>query len=226
MPSASRAAASGDAAEQPLPPLRDAPVGTRQHPGGRALEQVKPGDLLLDLGDELDRRRAGADHGHATAAQIEPVVPPRRVERAALEPSEPRQVGRDRVAQRTAGEHEHIGGEGPACGCDPPVLLPSSHSRRPHLVVEADVRQQAELARAALQVRPDLRLPGEPAAPSRFERERERVQVRLDVAGAARDRCCHARCRRRRRLAPAPRSRGCPRASTGWRRQDRRSRCR
>ena len=115
---------------------------------------------------------------------IEPVIPPCRVERPALEASESGQVRRDRVAQRTTGEHEHIGGQGLFIRRDPPVLLLLVPLGRPHVVVEANVRQQVELPRAALQVRPDLRLPGKPMAPSRFERERKRVQVRLDVAGA------------------------------------------
>ena len=124
----------------------------------RSLKQVKRRDPLLDLGNELDGGGAGADHGHVPAAQIEGVVPLRGVERAPLELREPRQVGRDRIAQRTARQDKHVGGERSGRRVDVPACRPIVPLRRLHLVLEADVREDAELARAALQVPPDLGL--------------------------------------------------------------------
>ena len=62
------------------PPARNRRVGTRHHPRRRALEHVQPADLRLDLRDELDRRRARADHRDALAREVVLVVPPRGVE--------------------------------------------------------------------------------------------------------------------------------------------------
>jgi hypothetical protein len=41
--------------------------------------KTDPLDGRLDLGHELDRRSAGANHRHALAAEIVIVIPPRRV---------------------------------------------------------------------------------------------------------------------------------------------------
>ena len=80
-----------EAVERSLPALHR-PVAMRDDPGRRALEHVQLGHLRLDLGDELDRGGAGADHGHALAGQVVVVVPLRRVEGLALEALEARDL--------------------------------------------------------------------------------------------------------------------------------------
>ena len=74
-----------------------------------ALEEVKLGDLGLDLGDELDRARAGADHGDALAGEVVVVVPARGVEDGALEGAEALDVGELRLAQRAGGGDQRRG---------------------------------------------------------------------------------------------------------------------
>ena len=71
----------------------------RPEPRWRALEHEQLADLGRDLGDELHRARAGADHGDALAAEIDVVVPPRRVERRTRERVAPGDVGERRPVE-------------------------------------------------------------------------------------------------------------------------------
>ena len=72
----------------------------RDDPRRRALEDVQPPDLRLDLRHELDRRRAGADHGDALARRGRGRGPSARSGRRALEGLEARDVRDRRLAQR------------------------------------------------------------------------------------------------------------------------------
>ena len=62
----------------------------------------------------------------------------------------------------------------------------SSNARAGDLGVEADVRPQAVLVRAVIEVREDLGLRAEAPRPARVRLEGERVEVRRDVARRAR----------------------------------------
>ena len=98
------------AVQPPLPALQRA-VRARHDPRRRALEEVQAPDARLDLRDELDRRGAGADHGHALAVEVVVVVPRGRVEGRPLEALEARQVGDRRRAERPGPEHERLRGQ-------------------------------------------------------------------------------------------------------------------
>ena len=74
-----------------------------QHISGRALEQAQAGDFRLDLRHELDRRRAGADHRHAFAAQVEIMPPARRMKGLATKVLQPGQLRIGRAIELAAG---------------------------------------------------------------------------------------------------------------------------
>src|ERR1022692_3976038 len=67
-----------------------------------ALEHVEVPHPLGDLGDELDRRRAGPDHRDPLAFQVERTIPLRRVEGRPAEPAGPRNAGVGGQVQRAA----------------------------------------------------------------------------------------------------------------------------
>ena len=70
--------------KHPLHPLGDRVVGPGHHPGGGALVELQAGDVFDDLGHDLDRAGAGADHRDTLAGDVDVVVPLRRVERRAV----------------------------------------------------------------------------------------------------------------------------------------------
>ena len=162
----------------------DVAVGLGQHPRRGALEQRQRRHLRLDLRHELDRAGPGADHGDAPAAQVEIVVPARRVERGALEGVEALDVGHGRDVQRPgAPDHDaraHLRAVGDPDG--PARAVPFQVG---DLRAEADAVAEAVAVGDVLQVRPDLGLAGEQPRPVRVGGEGERVEVALHVAGAA-----------------------------------------
>src|ERR1039458_10370295 len=81
-------------------------VQARHHPAGRALQDGQLGRQLLDLGNELRRRRAGPDHADALTAQVMVVIPACRVKARALEVGKPRNVGVVRLDQPAGGSDE------------------------------------------------------------------------------------------------------------------------
>ena len=187
------------------------PVGPRQDPRRRALEEVQPPDARLDLRDELDRRRARADHGHALAARSWSwshvaewkVVPSKR--------SRPGRSGIDGSLRAPVPEHERLGGQRALRGLEAPaldVLVPLGVEQ---LVAEADVRQDpVALARSR------AGRPRSPAGARRCASSRGSARRRTSTGARARrrrsrGRCCRATCRRRRRPARGRRSRRCPR---------------
>jgi hypothetical protein len=82
----------GKQSVEPLLQAADRAVAVRDHPGRGALEHLEPADLRLDLGDELDRRGAGAHDSHALAGEVVLVVPAGGVEGLALEALEARDL--------------------------------------------------------------------------------------------------------------------------------------
>ena len=81
MPEPAGGDAQREAAEEPPLPLRVGAVGLGQDPRRRALVDRRLLGQRRDLRDELDRARAGADHGHPAALEIDVVVPLGGVER-------------------------------------------------------------------------------------------------------------------------------------------------
>jgi len=161
--------------------------GCGMTPRRRALEDVQLRGRRRDLGHELDRRRARADHRDPLARQIEAVVPARRVEDAPREALEAGQLRRLGLEQRPGRGDDHtrghrvsvVGLQRPAPG----LLVPLGAGDR---AAQADVVAHAERIGAAAQVSADLGPARVGVRPVRVGRERERVEVGRDVAAAAR----------------------------------------
>ena len=151
-------------------------------PGGRALEQVELPYLRLDLRDDLDRGRAGSDHGDALAAEVHVVVPLSGVEGGALEALEAGDAGDLGLAEAAHAGHEHLRGEPTAGRVDDPALPVVVPARLRDGVAEANVRIHVEVTGAAAQVVLDLVPGGEGAAPAGVRGEAERVEVGGHVA--------------------------------------------
>src|SRR5260370_20772710 len=63
------------AAEAPLPSLRDGKVEARHNPGRRALKEIELAGAGSDLRDELDSACAGANNGDIFSGEIYVVIP-------------------------------------------------------------------------------------------------------------------------------------------------------
>ena len=169
---------------EPLDP-RVVAVAPGHHPRGGALVEVEVVDLLGDLGHDLDRGGAGADHGDPLAGQVVVVVPARGVEDLALEGLDAldlRQPGLREPAG--AGDHD-VGGDIAVVGADQPdllVLVPGEVQDRDP---EPEPVEHPGLLGGALEVGLDLRLRGERARPVGVGREAEGVQLAGHVAGGA-----------------------------------------
>ena len=173
------------ALEALLPVRADAHLAAGQDPRRRALEDAQRRDLALDLGDELDRRGAGADDADAAIGQIVVVVPAGRVERVPGKARESRQGGRGRIAQGADAADEHLGAVRARARLDLPALALVVPRGALHLVAEAHVLDEAVAGRDVAHVLPDLRRRGEQLAPARVLLVGERVEDARDVAGAA-----------------------------------------
>ena len=142
--------------------------------------------LLRHLRHELDGRGAGADHRHPPAGEVMVVVPPRGVERRALEPLQPGQLRDARQVQRAQPGHNGLAAHhAPVSGADLPRGIGIVVLRAGQLGAEPDVRTEPVLVDAVLDVAQDLLLRRELAAPVGLGLEGVGVQVRPDVAGAA-----------------------------------------
>jgi hypothetical protein len=184
-PRADRALDGGRGAEDAALPVADRAVAVGDHPGRRALEDR---DLLgerLDRRDDLDRRRAGADDGHAPRGQVVLVVPRGGVEHRAGELGEALDVGDRRLAERPGGRDEDVRGVVAPLRPDPPEVPLVVPARGRDGAVQADVRPEPEVVRERADVALDLWLRRVGAAPLGVRGEGERVEVRRDVALAA-----------------------------------------
>ncbi len=86
--------------------------------------EVQLGHLRLEVGHELDRGGARADHRDALAVEGVLVVPLRGVEDHALERADALYIGQLRRAQRAGAGDEDLSGEGARVRLDAPVLGP------------------------------------------------------------------------------------------------------
>ena len=179
-------------------------AAVRHHPRRRALEDVQLLDVGRDRGDELDRRGAGADRRHPLAAQVEPMVPARRVERAALEALQARE--RRGSSARPAGPVPETSTRARTAPCEVSITQRSSPSHAAPRTSQSrrTCRRTPKSSAHPLQVGADLGLAGVGARPVRVGRERERVQVRGHVARAAGIRVVVPRPADARRRARAP----------------------
>ena len=176
-----RHVAQGGLLEAPV-----APVVAGQHVRRRALVDVEVGDPLGQLGDDLDRRRPGADHGDPPALEVDVVVPARGVEQLALEGVDALDVGQAGLGEPTRADHERARDPGDvpvgARGGAEPALLRGVPARAGEPGVEDEAVQGAGLAGHPLEVGLDLRLRREGHRPVGVGRERERVQLAGHVA--------------------------------------------
>jgi len=172
-------------AEQPLFEPREAAVGLRHDPRRRALEQRERLHARRDLRHELDRARAGADHGDALAFERIRVIPLLRVERAAAEILDARNRRQRGARQAAHAGHQHARRQPLAVReRQTPALRALVVFGALQFVVHPQMRADPEALHAVFEIRADLGLRREHARPARVRRERERVDVRLHVAGA------------------------------------------
>jgi hypothetical protein len=171
--------------------LVDGPVVERGAPVGLALEHGEVAHLVGDLGDELHRGGAGADHGYPLAGQVDRVVGPVvGVEPLALEVVDALDAGHDRGRQHPHGGDQEAAAHGPtvaqlkAPGVG--VLVPGAGLDSD---VELDVGPQVEAVGHMVEVGQGLVAGGEVLAPvplvEQLLGERVAVGVALGVEPAA-----------------------------------------
>ena len=167
--------------DQRPPRARVRAVATRHEPVARALEDGQLRGLRGDLGDELDRARARADHRHPLAAQIVAVVPPGRVEAVARELALERRDGG--LVQLARGEDQRVRKKGARLRSRVP--LPVAPRAVGDVAVRDDQAVDPVLADDLVEVGQDVGLERAQPLPVAALGERERVEVARDVAGGA-----------------------------------------
>src|SRR3954454_1785901 len=115
-------------------------VQAGEHPSGAALEDRHLRGLLLNLRDDLRRRRPGPDHAHALADQVVSVVPPRRVEHRPGEAVETGYGRQLRLGEAAGGGYQHLRREVPATGLHAPAARVLVPPRPGYLRAEPDQR--------------------------------------------------------------------------------------
>ena len=166
-------------------------------------------DLGLDLRHELDRARAGADHGDALAVEVVVVVP--RRPSGTSRPRSRRRPGMSGIEGSCSGPAPATRTRAVSCArsrsCSASAAASSSQLAPSQLAAEADVRSQALVGR-----RPRAGSPGSRAAARRSSSSRGSARTRTSRRGSARrsdspGTCSRARCRRPRRPSRGSRSR-------------------
>jgi hypothetical protein len=128
-----------------------------QHPAGGALEDLDELGLFDELWDDLDRTRAGADHGDPLAGEVVVVVPAGTVDLVAFIRVEAADVGPFVVRQRPGCHHHGAGLELLAAfGLQSPDALGFVEDQLVDLHSELDLRFQAGIADHVLDVAADL----------------------------------------------------------------------
>ena len=144
---------------------------------------------LLQLGHDLDRRGAGADHGDPLAGEVDVVVPAGGVEELALEVVDAVDVGQPRLGEAAGADDQRASAV--TVARRPVRVRPPSAGRRSSQRgvldggVEDEPVEDAGPRGDLLEVGLDLRLRGEGDRPVGVGRERERVELARDVAGRA-----------------------------------------
>ncbi len=165
-----------DPSEEPLGARGEPEVQLRHHPDRRALVDRQVGGLLRQFGDQLHRRRAGADDRHAAPPlRIVGVVPVGGVDDLAGEAGDPRDVGHVRLRQEARRGDQVAGAQRVTVGQGHPpdlgLLVPASaFDRRVEPHVPAHVVLVGDVAGVLL----DLVAGGEQPRP---------VRVRLEEVG-------------------------------------------
>jgi hypothetical protein len=170
-----------------------APVRLRHDVRRGALEDGDVAGRALQVGDELDGAGARADHSDPAGAEVEVVVPPRRVEGRAterLDAGERRHEGARQLADRRHDEVDLQVGRGPVSG----TARPRRHGpaapllvvrRGDHLGPRADQPEQPFSLGDVLDVGEDLRLLAVAPRPLRVGGERVGVERGRHVARGA-----------------------------------------
>ena len=197
-PAAARARCGAGALERAV-----GAVVAGDHPRRGALVDVEVAGDLLQLGHDLDRRGAGADHGDPLAGQVDVVVPARRVEELALEVLDAVDVGqpsarRGRRRRRSAWSAVTVRAPIGPVTARPATGAPRPRRRRRTRCRSSNRSSVPDLLGDPADVGLDLRAGGVGAATSRGW-----ARTRTSRAGSGRrrprpGRCCRARCRRRR----------------------------
>ena len=137
-------------------------VPRRHRVGGRALEHRELGGLLGDDRDRLDGRRAGADHAHPLAGEVDALVGPRAgVVRRPLERVGAGDLGRVGGAEAAGGHDDEAGRHVVALvGADAPGAGGLVEGGGRHLRLELDVLAEVEAVGDVVGVGEDLGLRG------------------------------------------------------------------
>ena len=175
-----------------------------QHPRRRPLEDAEPPHRGLDRGNELDRRRAGADDGHATCPRGRSRGPSGRSgRRVPAKRSSPGSVGTTGALSGPEARTRTGASNGPRDVSMRQRARRVVPGRRPHLVTEAEVRHHAEVVARTAAGSARSPLPRVAGASSRGWARRRASRGATRRRRRSPDTCCRARCRRRR-----PRARG------------------
>ena len=157
----------------------------------RALEDVQLLRVLGDLRDRLDRGGAGADHGDALSAEVDPLGRPlasvKPLAFEVIEARERRALDRRQIA---GCHHTPAAGQGVLLrGGDHPLVVLVVEAGGLHLGVELDIAPEIEAVGNVIEVAQDLRLRRVSLAPDPLVQQlvRERVAVvdALDIAACA-----------------------------------------
>ena len=173
---------AGDPLERGLLDAGVGPVVARHHVRRGALVDVEVADLLLDRRDDLDRRRAGADHRDPLARQVDVVVPAGGVEHLALEGLDALDLGQLRLREAAGAADHRAGGVRAAGRLHHPALPGVVPGRVLGEGVEDEPVQGAGPLGHPLDVGLDLRLRGEGPRPVGVGREGVRVELARHVA--------------------------------------------
>ncbi|HEX7081594.1 MAG TPA: hypothetical protein VF329_11320 [Gammaproteobacteria bacterium] len=150
---------------------------------GIVAANLAPVFVGCDRLDDLNTRRAGADHADPLAGKIDVVMRPAgRVVVLSLERVDAVDVGQLVGGQRAdRGDQVTRPRALAAVGLDEPRVVPRVVPRGDDLRLEANVAQKIELLGRVVQVREHLGLRGESLAPAPFleELRRERIAVRV-----------------------------------------------
>ena len=145
----------------------DRAVVERRTPVGPTLEDLQLADLVGDVGDHLNARGSGADHGDLLASQFDRLLGPvERVEGLSLEAVHPLETRRCWDRQQTqSGDHEPAGHFATVFQRQHPTTLRLVEAHGFDFGVELHVFAQVELVSHVVEVAKVLRLAGKPLLP-------------------------------------------------------------
>ena len=155
------------------------------HPLRGALEQGQVGDTVDDGGDDLHRRRPGADDAHPCARPAARRGPNGRCGTSPPRSVHPVDLGVPGMVEHPGGGDDHVDHVAVPGGRrhGPPSVGEGTADDR---IAEADPRHDAPILGHPLEIGTDLGAGGEPVAPFGGRGKGVGVQVRRDIAGQPR----------------------------------------